>query len=483
MIGRGVRRAAGWLGIVGALAGGGAGCGGGTPPVTMDDAGPGVLPASTANVVAFEGQPRFVTVLEASGADWSGTMVRAAAGSPFEIVEQRCAGSRCALVARVRDETPNRGIVVPAPIDASNHYFEIESGGQMWRALVSVQPLDALSASGEPARVRGGALFGASAESDAAAPFVAGPSATPMRWVIFGDATLTGGIDFSATGAIAGPGGAAGGAAGLAGEGDGGGMPGLSGAGAGGGGGALAGSAGQGADGTAGAGGAGGAASTEDCAADFFATSCGGAGGGGSTGAGGGGGGSVALIVLGSLSIGPVRASGGDGADGGGGGGGGRVLVAASSLDAVGELDVGGGAGGAVAGGGVTGGTGGAGDARIDAITTAAVSARRGPAVDVGALTLIVSGETLRITGVAAPMASVRLEREAGGVAGMGDADAEGRFAIDAQLELGLNRLRVLATLDGTEVRSFVGTSLELERGAGPTPLPTGALLDIARVE
>jgi hypothetical protein len=84
--------------------------------------------------------------------------------------------------------------------------------------------------------------------------------------------------------------------------------------------------------------------------------------------------------------------------------------------------------------------------------------------------------------GRAAPDASVVIERMDDGARASGVADAGGMFAIEVALAAGLNRFRVFSDDGSGELRSWVGTSIEQERGAAGV-LPVGALVDIARID
>jgi hypothetical protein len=444
------------------------------------DAGPVYGIASTAQLVAWEGQPRFVTVLSTeTGEALDGATVEVQDPSgPLEIIEQRCAGTRCGVVLRIADETPSTGTAVPAPIDAVRHFLLVRrtDGAPDLRALLNVMPLDAIAGVGSTPREVGGVRFASGLEVGAEASFTGSPGDAPIRWVVFGDATVAGTLDVSADGAAPGPGGYAGGDPGTDGQGPTAGGAGVDGAGGGGGGHAEPGTAGDGPGGEPEAGGAGGPASIRPrCVADFFDVEvCGGSGGGGAEGAGGAGGGVAALVVLGRLELadGTLGARGGDGALGGGGGAGGAWLVAAPEWSAPAELDVSGGAGE---------GAGGAGGAGLLRVQVPGDAASTGPAVDLSAVPGLTDASTVVLTGTAAPDATVVVEPLAGGEGATTTADAAGAFSVEVPLAEGLNRLRVVQGDGEAARRSWVGTSLELER-RGDATLPVGALIDVAYV-
>lgn len=424
------------------------------PPPTDSGRPPGSV--RTAQINAYEGQRRFVTVLEGDE-PLDGATVEA--DPVFRILEQRCAGVRCGVVAEVLDTRPNTGAPVPFPIDAEGHFFTVRlTDGREARALVNVLPLDTISAGGTEPVTTGGVRFASSLDVPSGAT-VRGEGA-PLRWIVFGDARLGGTLDVSADGATPGPGGfdpGLGPTAGAAGDGGGGG-----------GGHGLAGAPGDGPGGEPGAGGAGGDAEPRPgCASDFFAAEpCAGSGGGGD--GAGAGGGAGALIVLGALEAagGTLRAAGGDGTLDGGGGAGGAWWVAAASGEAP-AVDL---AGGAGAGLGGAGGEGAAG-----------VEAPGALGVDLGALPAITSDASWTLTGAAAPGARVFVERADDDARVEATADDAGAFSVTLTLSPGLNRFRVYFDAGDGERRSWVGTSIEQER-RGSDVLPTGALVDVAFV-
>jgi hypothetical protein len=450
--------------LVSTLAGvflGAVACGDGMPART-DGGPPAPDPASVQNIAAYEGQEAFITVLESPGDDWSSANVTASTGG-LEIVSQRCNASLCAVLARVPDATRNTGQSIPAPIDAMRHYLRVTAPSGESQGLVQVFPTDALSASGATSTT--GTYFAASVTGGIGS-LVSGMGAEPVRWVVFGSATLET-FDVSAEGDVAGAGGHRGGAAGAAGEGPAGGARAMGSVGAGGGGSFEEGGLGAMATDPAPATGA-------DCAVDFFAAQCGGSGGGGASGVGGAGAGSVSIMVLGSACIGTVRGRGGDGAGGGGGGGGALALVAASVLDCDPVADVDGGAGDG------DGGDGGAGHLLVAGVNF--------PRITFAASDLITSETSLDVRGVAAPEHGLRIERvtDSGAVeVAAGTTGADGAFSIATPLVAGLNRLRITQLdADGTHpMRAFNGNHVELERRDGfVRQLPVGGLLDVASI-
>ncbi|HJL14363.1 MAG TPA: hypothetical protein RMH99_01835, partial [Sandaracinaceae bacterium LLY-WYZ-13_1] len=104
-----------------------------------------------------------------------------------------------------------------------------------------------------------------------------------------------------------------------------------------------------------------------------------------------------------------------------------------------------------------------------------------GPAVGLDAVPAIADAATVTLAGTAPANARVVLERTSDGDRTEVVADATGAFSAEVALGEGLNRFRVLAGDDGAEVRSWVGTSIELER-RGDRTLPVGALVDVAWV-
>lgn len=447
----------------------------GPPPVTPEeDGGVSFGIASTAQIVAWEGQTRFVTVLTGQdGEPLEGATVEVADPSgPLQIVEQRCA-EQCAVVLRILDQAPNTGDAIPPPIAGKDALLNVRiPNAAPQRALLRVMPLDTITGGGAEPIAVGGVRLASSAAMTPGTTFVGRPAGEPIRWVIFGDAVFGGTIDVSASGVTAGPGGYDGGDAGGDGRGPGGGGAGASGAGAGGGGHATEGAAGAGPGGEAGGGGAGGPLDGAYCALDFFADfGCGGSGGGGAEGEGGGGGGTLAIVSLATLDLedATLRSVGGDGAGNGGGGAGGAIALAAPSLRAP-TVELTGGAGDG------HGGAGGDGVLEVQAPDDAPAGARAGPAVDLESVPAIVDQSLLTLEGRAAPDAQVTVEI-VDGASVQGVADSTGAFSIAVELSPGLNRLRVVQ--DGT-VRSWVGTSIELESREAGSPRPVGALIDVA---
>lgn len=451
------------------------------PPVVTPDAGEELGIASSEQIVAWEGQTRFVTVLSsASGEPLDGATVSVEdPAGPLELIDQRCAGTRCAVVLRVRDQSANTGAAIPPPIDGRDAFLRVVlPDAPDLRTLLRVMPLDTIGGGGtEPLRTSGVRLA-SSADMAGGTAYAGEAGGEPIRWVVFGDARFAGSLDVSATGEAAFGGGHAGGAAAAAGGGPSGGGAGEGGAGGGGGGGAEPGEPGDGAADEPGAGGAGGVAGDPACVLDFFETACGGGGGGGAAGAGGAGGGALVIVSLGELdlSAATLRASGGDGATGGGGGGGGFVALAAPRWRPPMAVELGGGAGEG------RGGAGGPGVLHVQAPGDAASGAVLGPAVDLASVPAITMESSITIGGAAAPGARVILEDREDGSSFEGTADASGAFSISVELAPGLNRFEVAAELDGARVRSWVGTSIDLDSPTPGVALPVGALIDVARV-
>ena len=419
------------------------------PPI---DSGPVFPPASMAQLIAFEGHRTLVNEITlGDGNTLEGAVVVAEPG-PLSVVEQRCTAARCGVVVSVADETANRGIGVPAPIDAVNHFLQITTtDGTVYRGLLSLQPVDVISNAGAVATVSQDVVLASALDVSTGAEFFGGTPG-PVRWVIFGDATF-GTSSFDVSPSDEGPraGGFAGGAPGAAGEGAGGA--------AGGGGGA-----GRRGDGEAGA--STGGIATPDygaCLGDFAREDCGGGGGGGATGRGGHGGGGVVIVALGTISGElSVFANGGAGEGGGGGGGGGDVLLAGTSVSVAG-IDVAGGPGEG------SGGAGGEGSARVDA-----PGDPRGVSVQVPTQ-LLRDASTLSLTGSAPDGATVEVRREGSPI---GTFDSTGTWSGDVELAPGLNRLQVVALVDGIEMRSWTGNGIEIAR-VGTRALPLGATLDV----
>ncbi|MEM9067784.1 MAG: hypothetical protein AAGE52_04735 [Myxococcota bacterium] len=447
--------------------------GGGTDASTGRDVPEGLPPASLAQLIAFEGHQTHVNEVTLSdGTSLEGAVISPAPGSPFEVREQRCTPERCGVVLAVRDETANRGVSIPSPIDAENQFLDVRvADGRTYRGLLSLQPLDALSATaGSSAAITQPFVLASSLTMESGSTFLAG--GTPIRWVVFGDATVDGTFDFSPGDEPRG-GGARGGAAREAGQGASGGQPGTSGAGGGGGAGREAGETGRGSDGAADGGGTGGAplaGALGACLSDPARTDCGGSGGGGAdAGEGGAGGGAFLLATLGRLEVaGTLRASGGSGSSGGGGGGGGQLLVAAQNPSlATGNFVVTGGDGEG------PGGRGGDGEVRFDGNGDST-----GISIDLSALgSPIRQMPTVAIGGVAPDGSTVEIRRD-GSVVGSGAASPE--FTAEVTLVEGLNRLAVVARTPEGELRSWAGNSIELIRVDGsPQPLPLGATVDV----
>lgn len=451
----------------------------GESPVAPADAGEELGIASSAQIVAWEGQPRFVTVLSAATGELldGATVTAEDPAGALEVIEQRCAGTRCAAVLRIRDLVPNTGAAIPPPIDGRDAYLRVTlPDGPGLRALLRVMPLDTISGGGtEPLRV-GGARLASSASMAAGVTFAGQPGGEPIRWVIFGGARLAGTLDVSAAGPEPAAGGYAGGAAGAAASGARGGGAGEGGAGGGGGGGVEPGSAGAGPADEPDGGGAGGAAGTPECALDFAVAACGGGGGGGAEGPGGAGGGALAIVSLSELDLegATLRSAGAGGSMGAGGGAGGLVALAAPRWRAPAVLEVPGGAGEG------RGGAGGAGGVHLQ-IPGASTAAELGPAVDLAGVPAITGDAAIELTGVAAPGALVRV-RVQGGASAEATADGAGAFAVTIELAPGLNRMSITQELDGRVVRGWVGTSIELATETPGVALPSGASIDVARL-
>ncbi len=440
--------------------------------------------ASADPQVAFEGQERMVIEISADGADLSSAVIEPAeADSPLDVVEQRCRGTRCGVVLRVRDTIPNTGVAVPAPIDGRNHELRVVTPGGDYLALLSVLPLDVIaSTSRTPATIRG-TLLASSADVSPEAIFDALDGGAPVRWVVFGGAAMHGMVDISAGGA----GGAAGGELGAAAGGVSGGAAATGTGGAGGGGARDEGEPGSTTETPAGIGGSGGGGdglAFAPCTAAFDAlATCGGGGGGGSaTAPGGAGGGTFVLASLGPMDLADahILASGAPGADASGGGAGGNVLLAAPSVVAPAEISLDGGDGGASASVAV-GGAGARGRARVDSFTGDVSDAARGPSVDVSSVPALSDAPSFLLRGRAAPGAAIEIEPIDGGTITSGTADAtDGTFAIEVPLDPGINRFAVRATADGETLRSWVGTSVDFD----PFPalalaLPVGGAVDV----
>lgn len=417
------------------------------------DGGPSFPPASMGQLIAFEGHTTLVNEITlGDGNTLEGAVVTAEAG-PLSVVESICTADRCGVVVSVADETANRGIGVPAPIDAVNHFLQIATtDGQIYRGLLSVQPIDSIGNAGAMATVGQDVVIATELNVADGAEFFAGTPG-PVRWVIFGDATF-GSSSFDVSPSMEGPraGGFAGGAPGAAGEGAGGAA----------GGGGGAGRATDGEDGAA----TGGIASPDRgaCVSDFSRLDCGGGGGGGATGSGGDGGGGLVIVALGAFTGDlSVFANGGAGEGGGGGGGGGDVLLAGTSVEIAGA-DLSGGLGEG------TGGAGGDGALRIDAPGDASGVSVRVPSE------VLLRTSTLELSGSAPDGAMVEIRRDGAAIQGFGSVG--GAWSGSVELVPGLNRLQVVAVIDGVEMRSWTGNGLEIGR-VGMRALPLGATLDV----
>jgi hypothetical protein len=417
------------------------GCGG-PPPITPMDAGTDLPPmhlGTADNIVCFEGQQAFVTVIH-SPIDVSDASV--ALPAEFEEVEHLCVGQDCAFVLRVLDMTPNTGMRAPPPIDALRRAITLTTDEGRVQAMFNVMPLDRMDVSGQT--TVHGAYFASSAEIFEGTTLAGPAGGTPPRFLIFGNASFHATVDVSASGEEPGTGGLPGGAIGSAADGQGAGGLGSGG-----------GSAEIGVDGAEGV---GGPVWALGCEADFYADECGGGGGGGdATEPGGGGGGSFALVALGTLSLnGEIRARGGDG---GGGGGGGRVFFAGREAQVQASIDVAGGEG-------TAGSDGGGGTARIEPTLLMPEHL----VVSEGAFSLTVSG----MGGTA-----LRVSDLDGNVLATAPV-VSGTATAELDLPAGLSRLR-LEEVDGANSRRlFVGNHVELERRDTRTlPLPIGGLLDL----
>ncbi|MDQ3036572.1 MAG: hypothetical protein M3Y87_29540, partial [Myxococcota bacterium] len=185
------------LGVVASASG----CGS-PAPTTMPgfDGGPIIGMLSAEHIVAYEGQTRFVTVIRGDATiDLAGASI-AGMGTDSALVvrDSLCHSGACGVVLEILDRTANTGTLVPRPIDTRNDYLTVQAGGEERRVLVTVWPLDAISNSGSPSRVRG-TVFASSASSAAGGVFQGAPDGAPIRWLVFGDARLEGGLDVSAT--------------------------------------------------------------------------------------------------------------------------------------------------------------------------------------------------------------------------------------------------------------------------------------------
>lgn len=464
-------------------------CGGDDTMMVTPDSGPVASPAQVASIVAFEGMERMVNSLEVVGVDLTGATVSIAEGSGLELLESRCNNARCGVILRIPDLQGNRGIGIPAPIDAVNAFVNVtDARGVSHRGLITIRPLDTISNGGTSAlTISQSMVFAASGMSVATSSFIAGPADAPIRWLVFGPADLHGGFDVGPQDGGQRAGGRPGGAIGAAGQGAGGGGAGAAGSGGGGGGHGEAGNAGTDASGTAELGGVAGVVAGDGvatCLTTFDQTGCGGSGGGGSdAGAGGPGGGALLLLSLGHLDLSEasITAVGGDGLGAGGGGAGGQIFIAARSWTAPAGLDVAGGLG--ASSGGATGGDGGPGRLRVDVYGERPDGAYIGPTVDLSSLALLTSEGTAMLVGQAMPDATIDVSQVAGSSVATGMADAAGDFTIDVPLAAGLNRLVVRATTPEGTARTWTGTSIEFESFSGiPMPLPAGAAIDISYV-
>lgn len=425
--------------------------------------------------LAWEGQPRFVTVLRSeSGESFEGATVELVdPAGPLQIVEQRCA-AECAVVLRIHDRTTNTGESFPSPSAAAEAYLDVRiPDAPPKRALVRVMPLDTVTEEDLEVAQSGGLRLASSVHFGPSTALAGSPGGTPIRWLVFGDVVAGGTIDVSARGAMPGPGGYGGGQAEEDGRGPGGGGAGIAGAGGGGGGHGSEGMAGAGSGDEPGGGGAGGFVDGTSCALDFAVEfGCGGSGGGGGEGEGGGGGGTIAIVSLSELDLSnaSVRSVGGDGSNGGGGGAGGAIALAAPTLHLP-EIELAGGSGD---------GRGGAGGRGVLEVQTAEGAldgeVRAGPAVDLEGVALITDRARVKLDGRAAPDSLISVELIDGETFHT-VADVDGTFSLDVELRPGLNRMRVVQ--DGG-IRSWVGTSIEMDVHAGEASRPTGALLDIA---
>ena len=446
---------------------------GNAPSMAPDTNEPPAL-ASLAQLVAFEGHETHVNELTLpDGASLAGATIAPEPGAPIEVLQQECVAARCGLLLRILDVVPNRGVGVPSPIDATNHFLEVTlPSGAQYRAVLSVQPLDTLSnGGGNRARVSQPVVLAAGLQMEAGSEFVAA-TATPIRWVVFGDAAVHGSFALTPAEAPVAGGAVGGGPGDAGGGGPRGGSPGAAGAGGGGGAGTSAGLAGEGSDGRPGGGGAGGEPAREPlgaCLSDFGRADCGGGGGGGSdTGSGGHGGGALLLVALGDLRMdgGVVDVSGSAGEAGGGGGGAGQLLLAGSGAVTAPEVRSGGGAPGEA------GGAGGDSEPRVDGLRGAS-----GVRLDLTAFDPIVDSSTVRLAGQAS---EGTVEVRVAGIPRASAPAADGSFEMEVPLQPGLNRLQLLWLTDAGETRVWVGNGIEFSAVAGAgQPLPTGATLDV----
>jgi len=438
------------------------------PPIP--DAGPPPPPPATfSQVVAFEGHELVNAVRVTSGADLSDATLRPEPGAPIEVLEQECNAEVCGAVLRIMDDTPNRGIGVPAPIDAVNTFVLVETPTQTFRALLTVEPIDAITARGtDPMSITRPTILASSADTTAGSIFTSGTE-EPIRIVVFGNARLAGDFDLSPQDGAPVASGFAGGAADAAGEGPGGGEAG--------GGGGGHGTAGE--DGASGAGGDETGDPVLSCVDAFDGEGCGGSGGGGAAGRGGAGGGALLFVTLGFLdaSGGSIRSNGGDGTDGAGGGAGGSILLASPELTPPASVEANGGAGDG------EGGAGGEGRLRVDA-TNAPDGVYAGPAVDLSAVERITNATSVTFSGRAIPGSTVTVAEMGGATRASADADSEGAFSVDVPLDAGLNRLTVTGTDPGGEIaRSWVGNGIEFGSvGESRLALPIGATIDIVSI-
>jgi hypothetical protein len=196
-----------------AFAAGPISCGSSSEPMrTYVDAGSdaGNEAALADQIVALEGQERFLTGFRAPGLDLSrATLTADDVEGPLEIRRFQCNRERCAAEIRVRDTVPPTGNATPVPADARNAFVRISTAaGQTRLGLVSVWPIDNLVVPEDEVISTRGVKLATTIDVGPNALINGASTTDPVRWFIVGGGRFGGTIDangpiaFVALGAI-----------------------------------------------------------------------------------------------------------------------------------------------------------------------------------------------------------------------------------------------------------------------------------------
>lgn len=148
-------------------------------------------------IVALEGQERFLTGFRAPGLDLSeATLTADDEDGPLEIRRFRCNRERCAVEIRVRDTVPPTGNATPVPADARNAFVRLTTpSGQTRLGLVSVWPIDNLVVPEDEVVSTRGVKLATTIDVGRNAQINGVPGTDPVRWFIVGGGTFRGTLD------------------------------------------------------------------------------------------------------------------------------------------------------------------------------------------------------------------------------------------------------------------------------------------------